>query len=74
LVYIFEELEDGHPELFFCSVEAGIDNFLSQELPQAFYQVQIGGIGRKKNRLYFCSIHPFDEFLISVVAGIMAHQ
>jgi hypothetical protein len=74
LVYIFKESQDCLPELLLGSVEASIDNFLAHELPQAFYQVQVGEIGRKKYRLYLCVFQPFDKFLIPVVAGVVCNN
>ena len=68
---VFKELDDSLSEFFFFSIEAGVDDFLSQEFPQPFNQIQIGGVGRQENGDDLGGGYPLGQCFVLVVAGVV---
>ncbi len=68
---VFKELDDSLSEFFFFSIEAGVDDFLPQEFPQPFNQIQIGGVGRQENGDDFGGGYPLGQCFVLVVAGVV---
>ena len=72
LVESVKEIEDSGFELALGAVKSGVDDFLAQELPKAFNQVQVGRIRRQKDLHEALIGQPGVEGLVFVVAGVVA--
>ena len=67
-----KEIQDGRFELALGAKERRVDNLLAQKLPPALNQVQVGRIGRQEDLHEVFFIQLGVEYLVFVVAGIIA--